>query len=58
MLIIGTVVEPWGEIVAVGHVGERYYWLLDDDGTISMIPAPTIEEDSSQDDKQDTDNRD
>lgn len=30
-----------GKILAVGWVGERYYW-LDCDGTISMIPATAL----------------
>ncbi len=40
---IGELTE-WGEITAVGITGgERYYWLIDRDGTISMMPASTIE---------------
>lgn len=43
---LGTVVEPWGTVEAVQFVGERYYWLRCDDGTISMMPADLIERES------------
>lgn len=34
----------WGTIVAVGWVGERYYWMRDRHGTISMMPADAVED--------------
>jgi hypothetical protein len=46
-LFIGTVVEPWGKIYAVGslsgEIRERYYWLVDAGGNVSMMPADVIE---------------
>jgi len=40
---IGTKIKPYGVIKMVGWVGERYYWLIDKDNTISMMPASLIE---------------
>ncbi len=41
---LGTVVKPWGKVSAVGFTGgERYYWLIDEHGTVSMMPASLIE---------------
>jgi hypothetical protein len=34
---------PFGEIVAIGWVGERYYWCIDASGVVSMMPASLIE---------------
>jgi hypothetical protein len=43
MLIkIGTVIKDFGKVVAVGWIGERYYWLIKN-GVVSMIPASTLE---------------
>lgn len=43
-LAIGTVVKPYGKIAAVGILsGERYYWLIDKQKTVSMMPADEIE---------------
>lgn len=33
---------PWGKIVAIGYVGERYYWCKKG-AVISMMPACAIE---------------
>lgn len=34
----------WGEIVAIGFMnGERYYWMIDKRGVVSMIPARVME---------------
>lgn len=42
---LGNIVEPYGRIQMVGTtLGERYYWLEDKYGTISMMPADVIEE--------------
>jgi len=38
-------VEPYGKVAQVGWVGERYYWLIDEEGTIAMMPADVIEQD-------------
>lgn len=36
---------PWGPIGAVGVVGgERYYWMIDKHGVVSMMPACVVEE--------------
>jgi hypothetical protein len=32
----------WGVVVAVGYVGERYYWMLRN-GVVSMMPAKLVE---------------
>lgn len=43
-LMLGTNVNPWGKIGMVGVTGgERYYWLTDDRGMVSMIPADMVE---------------
>lgn len=40
---IGTIVKPWGKVVAIGFTkGERYYWFVDDN-CVSMIPAFMVE---------------
>lgn len=45
MINLGTIIEPWGKVAAVGITGgERYYWLINKHGTVSMIPATDIEE--------------
>ncbi len=40
---IGEYIKGYGKIIAIGWVGERYYWLKDKDGVISMMPASLIE---------------
>jgi hypothetical protein len=45
LLAVGSMVNRngiKGKILAVGWVGERYYW-LDCDGVVSMIPATAID---------------
>lgn len=39
---IGTM-TPWGRVEAVGFVQERYYWLVDKCGYVSMMPAQVVE---------------
>lgn len=39
---LGTITE-YGKVCAVGYVGERYYWLINDKGVVSMIPAIILE---------------
>jgi len=41
-----------GRLVAVGYVGERYYWLQQLDGTISMVPAVDLEKQQTMKEKQ------
>lgn len=36
-------ITPWGKVVAIGWVGERYYWLEGKDRTIAMMPATAVE---------------
>ena len=44
MLRLGTIVAPYGEVAAVLIIsGERYYHLVDGNGTVSMIPASVLE---------------
>lgn len=34
----------WGKIKAIGFIsGERYYWMIDKYGCISMMPACVVE---------------
>lgn len=40
---IGTKIKPYGTLIAIGFVGERYYWFQDDNGAIAMIPAACLE---------------
>jgi hypothetical protein len=41
---LGSIVQPWGEVGAVGCItGERYYWMVSWRG-VSMIPAYVVEE--------------
>lgn len=43
-LPLGTKTE-WGEIVMIGWTGgERYYWMVDEDKIVSMIPAFMVEQ--------------
>jgi hypothetical protein len=36
----------WGRVAARGCIsGERYYWFIDKTGTVSMLPAVTVEVD-------------
>jgi len=44
---LGTVVKPWGKIVAVGITGgERYYWFVEVDAPncVAMIPGFMVEQ--------------
>ncbi len=41
MLPLGTKTQ-YGEIAAVGWVGERYYWMVSEGGVTSMIPADAM----------------
>lgn len=43
MIRLGTTIEPWGKVVAVGWVGELYYWLIDSHGVVSMMPSYVVE---------------
>lgn len=38
MLELGKIYEPYGKLIMIGWVGERYYW-FEKDGSIAMIPA-------------------
>lgn len=43
---IGKKIKPFGKVVAIasgGSYGERYYFLMKKDKSISMIPAKVIE---------------
>jgi hypothetical protein len=49
MLPIGSRLKyggRWARVSAVGNghnLGERYYWITFDDGSIAMLPAASIE---------------
>lgn len=44
LVIIGTVVKPCGQVSMIGWIsGERYYWLRDSSGSVSMMPADVVE---------------
>lgn len=46
---LGTVVEPYGRVGAVGTIeGERYYWFVDDEDCVAMMPAFVIEPDEEK----------
>jgi hypothetical protein len=41
---LGTHIEPYGRVAAVGWKGERVYWIVSDTGReMAMIPAVVIE---------------
>ena len=42
ILPIGTKTQ-WGIIQGVGFVGERYYWIINKYGVVSMFPATLVE---------------
>jgi hypothetical protein len=43
LIALGTIVTPHGRVAAVGVLrGERYYWMIDHAGTVSMMPAIVI----------------
>lgn len=43
-LELGERVEPYGTVEAIGLLsGERYYWLIDKHGVVSMMPADVVE---------------
>jgi len=48
LVALGTEIKPYGRISAVGWVGERYYWLVNKRGDVSMIPASIIERDCTK----------
>jgi hypothetical protein len=41
LIKIGTTTE-FGKVVAIGWIGERYYWLIKR-GVVSMLPASVVE---------------
>ena len=43
LLALGSKTK-WGKVVAVGWIGERYYWMIDKYG-VSMMPASVVEPD-------------
>ena len=44
MIPIDTVVKPWGKVSMIRTIeGERYYFLIDEDGHVSMIPDFVVE---------------
>lgn len=50
---LGTIVLPWGEIAGVRFDGERYYFLINESGVVSYLPASTVERaDASADEGQ------
>ena len=42
----------WGKVVAIGWVGERYYWMLKN-GVVSMMPGSVVENSLVMKDKND-----
>ena len=45
VLVMPGTKTQWGKVVMVGKwfTGERYYWMVDQRGTVSMIPACVVE---------------
>ena len=42
-LPLGTETQ-WGLVSAVGWTaGERYYWMIDEHGSVAMLPADVVE---------------
>lgn len=42
---LGTAIPPLGRIEAIASIsGERYYFLIDKQGNVSMLPADVIEQ--------------
>ena len=40
---LGAFVKPWGKCAMVGWIGgERYYWFVRKDGSVSMIDSATV----------------
>ena len=47
-LELGTVVNPYGKIVAVAWItGERYYFLIAKNKSVAMMPACSLEPSAS-----------
>ena len=45
ILPLGTKVPPYGTIQMIGMLAEeRYYWMVSEDGAVSMMPASVIEQ--------------
>lgn len=43
MMLLGTK-TVWGSLSAIGVIeGERYYWFVNDDESVAMIPADAAE---------------
>lgn len=43
-LPLGSRVSPYGKVQAVGLTGgERYYWMVNDDGDVAMMPWFVVE---------------
>ena len=47
-LKIGTKTR-WGIIKMIGWVGERYYWMVAKDKSVSMMPADVVEPQTNHD---------
>jgi hypothetical protein len=46
MTVLGDIVEPYGEVVAMGRRdGERWYMLSDEHGTVTLMPGDLLDED-------------
>jgi len=43
-LKIGDKVPPFGELIMIGWVGERYYWFKGRRGAVSMMPVAFIDQ--------------
>lgn len=41
---IGDIVEPWGKVEAIQwDYGERYYFLVNENGDVAYLPASVVE---------------
>jgi hypothetical protein len=43
MLQLGTVVKPYGKVIAIAFIGGERYYFMRDGSSIAMMPADFIE---------------
>ena len=49
LIPLDTYVHPWGKVTMVRLLdGERYYWFVDYNGCVSMMPACAVEHTQEQ----------
>jgi hypothetical protein len=44
MIPMDAILEPYGKVGMIGSLsGERYYWFIQTDKSVSMMPASVVE---------------